>query len=287
MTGDQVAPISIAKAHAYGNDFLYVRREAVEAAALDPARLAVAVCERRTGIGADGLIVFSELPDGARMRLINPDGSHAEVSGNGVRALGALLARRRGWHSGAETGQWLTIETDAGPKRLCLIDVVNPSRFIFRAEMGTPRDIRAIALDVAGQHVEAVRLDMGNPQCVVFGRLDEDRLAKLGRALQTHPAFPQAVNFELAEVAGRTHVRILIWERGAGRTESSGTGSCAAAVAAMTAGLTDRAVDVEAPGGTQRVEWTTSGVLLTGWAEVVCEGTWIGDLTAAARARQR
>jgi diaminopimelate epimerase len=278
--------ILVTKAHAYGNAFLYVRAVGIETGRLDPVRLAVRLCDWHTGIGADGLILYTETPAGARMRLINPDGSHAEVSGNGVRALGALLARSRGWHTGPSDGRELTIGTDAGAKILHLLEAEGLGRYRFRAEMGTPRDVQPIVLDVAGERVEAIRLDMGNPQCVVFGALDAARLARLGPALQSHPAFPEAVNLELAEVVDRQHVRILIWERGAGPTRSSGTGSCAAAVAAITAGLVDRAVDVESPGGTQRVEWEGADVQLTGWAEVLFEAYWIGDADAAGSARR-
>lgn len=279
------APLGLSKAHAYGNDFLYVRASTIEKSGVDPVGFAVATCRRQTGIGADGLIVFSEDDAGATMRLINADGSHSEVSGNGVRALGALLARQRGW-SAADAGRELVVRTDAGPKRLRLLDAEG-ARFAFRAEMGVPRAVERVVLDVAGERIDAVRLDIGNPQCVTFGPLDEDRLARLGRALQVHQAFPEAVNFELAQVENRGVVRILIWERGVGRTESSGTGSCAAAVAAMTLGLTERAVEVVAPGGSQRVEWTDDGVLLTGWAEVLFEGTWVADAHASGSLHRR
>jgi diaminopimelate epimerase len=126
---------------------------------------------------------------------------------------------------------------------------------------------------------------MGNPQCVVFGALDEARLRRLGPALQGHAAFPDAVNLELAEVEGRERLRILIWERGVGPTRSSGTGSCAAAVAAMWADLVERRVEVMAPGGAQQVEWTAAGVFLTGWAEVTLEGYWVVDEDAAGSLR--
>jgi diaminopimelate epimerase len=97
----------------------------------------------------------------------------------------------------------------------------------------------------------------------------------LGAGLERHEAFPAGTNVEFAEVESPMTVRILIWERGVGPTTSSGTGSCAALVAAATHGGAARAADVVAPGGTQRVEWTDAGVLLTGWAEVVCEGEWL------------
>ena len=112
-------------------------------------------------------------------------------------------------------------------------------------------------------------------QCVLLGPLpDADRFHRLGPALATHPMFPAGTNVEFAHVEASDRVRILIWERGVGPTTSSGTGSSASAVAAAAHGGAARAVDVVAPGGTQRVEWREDGVYLTGWAEVICEGRW-------------
>jgi diaminopimelate epimerase len=124
---------------------------------------------------------------------------------------------------------------------------------------------------VNGSPVSAVTLRVGNPQCVVLGEVTEERLHTIAAALAIHPRFPEGTNVELAEVATPDRVRILIWERGVGPTEASGTGACAAAVAAMQYGGAARAVDVASPGGTQRVEWRDDGLYLTGWAEVIAE----------------
>ncbi len=264
--------LPVVKAHAYGNDFLYVTEAAVQTSGVAPERLAVAMCDRHRGVGADGLVVFSEAGLKAQMQVINSDGSRAEVSGNGVRGLGAVLARRG--HLAA--GETLTIVTGAGPKHLDLL-TTDGTRFEFRADMGQPRSIESTTLVVAGEHLPVTCLDMGNPQCVLLGPLDQGRLETVGRALQSHPAFPNAVNFELVEVVSRRHLRILIWERGAGPTMSSGTGSCAAAVAAVTAGVANADLVVESPGGSQRVSWAGGHVTLVGWAEVVFEGQWLGS----------
>jgi diaminopimelate epimerase len=264
----------IAKAHAYGNDFVYVPAEDLAAGPGGLPAAARRLCDRHTGVGADGLIVFRETDRGAWMRLTNADGSPSEVSGNGVRGLAALLARRRGLGAGGP-GAELLIETDAGPKGLILEGAQGQRRFLFRAHMGAPERLRRVTLEVAGETVEAGALRVGNPQCVMLAPLDEARLARLGPALQRHPEFPEGVNVELAEVVAPEHVRILIWERGVGPTLSSGTGSCASGIVAAAYGGASRSVDVEAPGGTQRVEWTDDGVWLTGWAEVVFEGRWV------------
>lgn len=253
------------KTDAHGNDFLIAASGDVPAGT-DLAELARRVCDRALGHGADGLLIVAETVDGARMQLRNADGSYSEVSGNGVRCIGAWLAMRRSLPPGGT----LRIDTDAGPKMLTLISR-DGRRSVFRASMGAPSAIRHFTLDVSGEPVGLVTLSMGNPQCVVLGPVTEDRLQRLGRRLAVHPHFPQGTNVELAEVLAPDHLRILIWERGVGPTASSGTGTCAAAVAAAAFGGAAREVDVTAPGGTQHVEWRDEGVWLTGWADVVEE----------------
>jgi diaminopimelate epimerase len=263
--------VRFTKAHAYGNDFLYVRAGDAAGAALDA--LARQLCDRHTGIGADGLILYERTPDGATMRLFNADGSRSEVSGNGVRGLGALIAREQRNLPAA-----ITIGTEAGPKHLTRIGGAD-GRPVFRAHMGLPRDIRQERTEVAGESLQLVVLNIGNPQCVVLGALpDRERFRRLGAALERHTMFPERTNVEFAQVSTPGHVDILIWERGVGPTSSSGTGSCAALVAAASFGGAARDAEVAAPGGSQRVEWRDDGVYLSGWAEIVCEGEWLRAL---------
>ena len=257
------------KAHAYGNDFLYVERSAAVGAALDV--LARAMCDRHAGAGADGLIVYAPTAAGASMQLFNADGGRAEVSGNGVRGLAAILLR-----DDDRAGATVTIDTEGGVKRLIRIGRER-FRHTFRAEMGLPVDLRRIPLAAAGERLHAVVMSFGNPQCVVLGSLpDEDRFRRLGPAIERHPDFPEGTNVEFAEVDAADAVRIRIWERGVGPTLSSGTGSCAALIAAATYGGASRTADVIAPGGAQRVEWRDDSVYLTGWAEIVFDGEWSG-----------
>jgi diaminopimelate epimerase len=264
------------KGHAYGNDFLMMRGEEVETRGADPVALARLICARHTGLGADGLILFRDDANGIRMRLINADGSHAEVSGNGVRCLAALVAHgSRGASAGVSE---VVIHTDAGPKRLT--PVANDElerRTIFRAAMGRPSHLRLIDVEVDGVRAKAAALSMGNPQCILLDQpLTQETLHRFGPALQHHPEFPQGVNVEILQVEDPRRVRILIWERGVGPTESSGTGSCASAVAAIAYAGAARAVDVAAPGGEQRVEWNADEeVFLTGWAQLVLDGEWM------------
>jgi diaminopimelate epimerase len=186
--------------------------------------------------------------------------------------LAAIVARERAAADDQRTG--MRVETTAGPKTLTL-EGVEGSSYLFAAEMGQPADIHQATLDAAGERLVTTVLSVGNPQCVVLGDLpDDERFARLGSALERHPAFPNRTNVEFVHVETPDRIRIRIWERGVGPTESSGTGSCASAVAAATYGGADRTVDVVAPGGTQRVAWTDAGLTLTGWAEIIADGTF-------------
>ncbi|HEY2904301.1 MAG TPA: diaminopimelate epimerase [Vicinamibacterales bacterium] len=263
------------KAHAYGNDFLYVEQSSVGGGALDA--LAREMCDRHTGIGADGLIVYRATTSGATMTLFNSDGSRAEVSGNGVRGLAALLLRQDD-----REGATVTIETEGGAKRLTRIAQSVPGTCltpVFQAAMGLPADIRQITLTAAGESVMAIALNFGNPQCVVLGALPaRPQFEALGAALERHATFPAGTNVEFASVEAPDTIRILIWERGVGPTQSSGTGSCASLVAAASFGGARREATVIAPGGAQHVEWRADNVYLTGAAEILFDGEWLRQI---------
>jgi diaminopimelate epimerase len=260
----------ILKAHAYGNDFLYVEDDTV--AAIDLPAFAREVCARQTGIGADGLIAYHRTPDGASMRLFNADGSRAEVSGNGVRGLAAAVVDV---HKFPTPDGLVVVHTDAGPKTLTLVGR-DRGRPVFRAAMGHPAPPVEVDLVVDGSPLRLVVLNVGNPQCVrLEADLSDERMRRLGPLLERHPAFPDRTNVEFATVDAADRVRILIWERGAGPTMASGTGACAAAVAASVFGGAGRDMTVTSPGGSQRVEWLPDGLYLTGWAEVVLQGHWL------------
>jgi diaminopimelate epimerase len=265
-----MARVPVTKAHAYGNDFLLVPEGS---AAVDPARLARALCHRHHGVGADGVILYGLRDGGATMSLYNADGSASELSGNGLRCLAALVARAQRLDPGAT----VIVDTGAGVKSLELLER-RDELYTFRAALGTPTGLRQAQIPVLEETVTASVLAMGNPQCVVLGPLPgPDRFNALGPALATHAMFPAGTNVEFAHVETPDRVRILIWERGVGPTTSSGTGTAASAVAAAAHGGAARAVDVIAPGGTQRVEWKDDGVYLTGWATLVLDGEWTGQ----------
>jgi len=268
--------LSLVKAQAFGNDFLLLEEREAPGADSLPG-LARAVCERHRGIGADGLIVYRRTERGASMRLLNADGSRSEVSGNGVRCLAAWLA------SGSdEETEPIEIGTEAGIKRLTLLGC-DHGQYLFRADMGQPEQIARRQIDLGTAVVDAVTLRVGNPQCVVLGDVTEERLRSVAAPLAVHPSFPEGTNVELAVVEDPARVRILIWERGVGPTEASGTGACAAAVAAIRYGGAARDVEIVSPGGAQRVEWTADGLFLTGWAELVAVASWISERPQAGK----
>jgi diaminopimelate epimerase len=275
--------IEFIKAHAYGNDFLFVSHDS--AAESEWAPLARRMCDRHFGLGADGLIAYRMTARGASMRLFNADGSAAEVSGNGVRCLASIVVdTRRARSAAAADGRAVTpdvstivIETEAGLKPLALVGS-DRRRYTFRAAMGHPKDVRRLDLEAADVHLGVIGLSVGNPQCMLLGPpVDEAWMRRVGPALEHHPAFPNRTNVGFVHVEGPDRLRMLIWERGVGPTLASGTGACAAAVAAALYGEASRTVTVASPGGSQLVEWNGEGLFLTGWAELLCRGEWVGD----------
>ena len=266
--------LSVSKAHAYGNDFLFVPAEQVEGLRLDA--LSRRLCDRHSGIGGDGVIYYTIAPDGtAQMKLINTDGSPSELSGNGLRCLAALVLYRREQLRSAPITE-VRVDTDAGWKTLSLISRKD-GQYTFRAAMGQPERVVEETITAAGESLTVTTLAIGNPQCVALMTAlpTLDRFHRLGPALSTHQRFAEGTNVEFAVVEAANRVRILIWERGVGPTHASGTGACASAIAAIAHGGAARDVEVIAPGGTQRVEWREDGVYLTGWAEVVFDGHWV------------
>lgn len=262
--------MKLVKAHGFGNDFLLLETGEARAVANRP-ELARRVCERHRGVGADGLIVFEQRGAAASMSLLNADGSPAEVSGNGVRCLAAWMVARGNLQPGAV----VEIATDAGLKRLELLSR-DAAELAFCASMGMPERIERHALHVCGTTVDAITMRVGNPQCVVLGPVTPHRLHTIAAGLSTHPHFPDGTNVELAAVEAPDRVRVLIWERGVGPTEASGTGACAAAVAAIEFGGASRDLQVRSPGGVQRVEWRADGLYLTGTASIIAEIDWKG-----------
>ncbi|HZZ40846.1 MAG TPA: diaminopimelate epimerase [Acidobacteriaceae bacterium] len=257
-----------AKAHACGNDFLIVEGRC------DPA-LAKRLCDRHTGIGADGVEFLERTgPRHGRIHLANADGSLAEISGNGTRCVAAWLAREEN----AAPGDVLHIDTDAGP-RSCTLIAAEGSRFQIAAGMGIPEVAPAQVTLADKTVVYGIQISMGNPHFVLVVHDENFRAhnrgwTELGRELGPHQQFPRQTNVEFLRMISAAEIDIRIFERGVGPTTSSGTGTCATAAAAIAHCGAHSPLSVHAPGGSQQVEWSGPGteMVLTGPAEIIAAG---------------
>lgn len=257
--------IPFTKASACGNDFVII--EGLHAPA-DMAAFTRRICDRHAGVGADGVEwLFPDQKNQAdvRARLFNADGSEAEISGNGTRCVAAYWISQNG-------GDSVSVRTGAGIKHCALVS--GDGHFQFRTNMGVPMVGEEFPIKVAFGEVRGVPVSMGNPHFVVF--VEEfvpgwpGEAAEIGR----HHDFKHGINVEFVRVVDPKQIEVRFYERGVGETLSSGTGSCAAAVASVASGKTTSPVEVRAPGGSQKVEWQCleDQVMLTGPAELVCRG---------------
>lgn len=283
-------PPRFTKFHGYGNDYLVFEAEQL-AGAGDLSDFARSVCNRHYGAGADGIAITQPSEDKSadfQVRIFNPDGSEAGMSGNGTRCAAAYLF----WH-GLWSNEALRLLTRNGVKRYYLRDRSNDGSFLFESELGQPRlDSASIPLltaepldrvidyqlEIGGEALTITALQMGNPNCCIFVKdfaaIDWRRLGPL---IENHAQFPERTNVIFIRVRDRRNIEERIWERGVGETESSGTCSCAAVVASVINHKTDRRVNVHAPGGVIPIEWRDDDeVVLTGRAELVYRGEWLG-----------
>jgi diaminopimelate epimerase len=261
--------IPFTKAHGAGNDFLLSWSEQVAIPEADLPSLARAICDRHTGIGADGWILIRD----TAIRLFNSDGSEPEISGNGTRCAAALLIESgRAAHEVNQDD--VTIVTGAGPKHLRLLRREG-RRFWFEMNMGTPVfDEREIvcALPLRSGPQEVTILDVGNPQCAVFVASFPENWEALGVELESHPRFPKRTNVSFVRVIDPHNIETRFYERGAGVTLSSGTGSTGAGVAAILRKLALSPVTIHTPAGAAlQLRWDDS-VYLTGPAEIIGAG---------------
>lgn len=254
------------KATACGNDFLII--EGVHAPA-DLHGFSKQICDRHNGVGADGVEwLFPAQDADMRARLINADGSEAEISGNGTRCVAAYMV------AGGASGK-LNIRTGAGIKHCALMSREGNS-FEFEMDIGEPQVGDEFSIKVAFGEVKGTPVSMGNPHYVVFVKefapVWQAEAAEIGR----HHDFKHGINVEFVRVKSKNDIEVRFYERGVGETQSSGTGSCASAVAAIAAGRVNSPVNVQAPGGTQVVRWGSDKVVLRGPAQLVCRGEFLG-----------
>jgi len=259
--------IPFLKANACGNDFLLIDRSV---APDDMAEFTRHICNRHEGVGADGVEWMSpHFSADLEIHLINADGSVAEISGNGTRCVAAYLCSTEG-------KERMSILTGAGVK-ICSLVARHDSEYEFETEMGEATVNAELVLKVGAREVRGIPVSMGNPHFVCFvPDFPSDWQARAAE-VQRHPHFQQGVNIEVVATQGRHDVRARFYERGAGETQSSGTGSCAAAMAAIVSGRADSPVKVHAPGGTQTVRREGNKIFLRGTARLVCSGEFFVD----------
>jgi diaminopimelate epimerase len=254
--------IPFIKLHAAQNDFLVT--PAAEVPITDLQELAIAICNRYTGVGADGWILLdpTEGPDyDATIRLFNSDGSEPELSGNGTRCAALLLALD------GKTDV-IRIQTGAGIKQLRLVSARPNREHLFEMDMGR---VRVVELNATVQGRDAVILDVGNPQCAIPVDDFEFDWRSAGAAIQGDARFPNRTNVSFIRQVDRHTIEVRFWERGAGETRSSGTGATGAAMATVARGLVESPVIVMTPSGQLKLR-LDGNVFLTGPAEYVADG---------------
>jgi diaminopimelate epimerase len=253
--------IPFVKASACGNDFLIIDGQYAPA---NLANISRQLCDRHEGIGADGVEwLYPSAHANVKARLINADGSEAEISGNGTRCVAAYI------HS-EQLKDTILISTSAGIKT-CVLASRNDTQYEFEIEMGEPKVSDELAIQLGDREVRGIPVSMGNPHYAVF----VDEFAKgwqiEGAEIQSFPIFPQGVNVEFVKIMDAHNVEVRFVERGVGETKSSGTGSCASAVAAIFTKRAKSPVRIKAEGGTQTVRWEDK-VFLRGSAQLICSG---------------
>ena len=264
--------IPFVKAHGARNDFLISWASDIPNGIGDLAAAARAICGRHTGVGADGWILLAEGgPDcDGSIELWNSDGSRSEISGNGTRCAAAVLVEA------GKAGASVRIGTGAGLKRLELLDREGLV-FSFEMNMGSAQ-VEELNADVAAGRA-AVILSVGNPQCAVFVDDFDFDWRTLGKAVESHPRFPRRTNVSFVRVVDRQTLDVRFFERGAGETMSSGTGSTGAAAAARARGLVDGRVQVLTPAGPLDLRWQGEDILLAGPAEITARGDFYYQVT--------
>ncbi len=259
--------IPFVKASAFGNDFLLIDSRNIEPAPVPPdlAALTRRLCDRHEGVGADGVEwMYPHSAADLEIRLINADGSQAEVSGNGTRCVAAYVCAEQGKEK-------ITIQTGAGLKTCTLIGR-SKLDYEFEVDMGKAVVGAELALNLSAGEVRGIPVSMGNPHYVMLVPEFSPNWQNEAVEIQRSGEFKQGVNVVFVAVDGKHDVRARFFERGAGETQSSGTGSCSSAVAAIVTGRAESPVRVHTPGGIQTVRREKDLIFLRGTARLVCRG---------------
>jgi len=255
------AIVPFVKASACGNDFLII--DGIFAPA-DLAAFSRRICDRHEGVGADGVEWLFPAPDAdARLRLFNADGSEAEISGNGTRCVAAHICA-------GQAKEKIVVRTEAGLKT-CMLTARNENQYEFEVAMGEPQVGDEFAIKLAFGEVRGTPVSMGNPHYVVFVKQFAPGWQAEAAEIGAHHDFKHGINVEFVAISDKENIVARFFERGVGETQSSGTGSCAAAVAAIATKKAQSPVRVHTPGGVQTVRWDAQ-VFLRGPARLICRG---------------
>jgi diaminopimelate epimerase len=274
--------IEFVKTQALGNDFILVERSAVAGRTDEQlAAMSRRICDRHFGVGADGLIFWQRVESHFALRIFNSDSSEAECSGNGLRCAAAYLIETDRWtHSEIQlqtvSGVYTLRRVGAAYEADMGLPGLRPEQIPFLPDGPVDRVVN-YPLRLDGTEVRISACSTGNPHCSLFvSEIDEKTVNDLGGRLERHPAFPNRTNVEFIRVLSDKEIEVAFWERGAGPTFASGTGSCGATVASVLNGKTGRAVTVHTKGGDLQVEWPEGGRLkLTSTARIVAEGRYL------------
>jgi len=275
------------KSHGLGNDYIVLDQENISFEFNEAA--IVRLCDVHFGIGSDGILlkVPSSVADFG-LRILNPDGSEAEKSGNGLRIFSKYL-----YDHGFTTAKSFSIETPGGLVKAEIVEERNNKAFMVKVDMGkaifeaskVPVNIEKPEcidepLPLHDQSFQINCVSVGNPHCVILvDQLDEAEVKTYGSDIENHPLFPKRINVQFAKVISPSEVEIMIWERGAGWTLASGSSSCAVAATVIKRGLTERNLTIKMPGGKLNVaineDWD---IQMTGEVREIASGTLSAEL---------
>jgi len=284
-------PIKFTKFHGLGNDYIVLEAQDLSEVK-DLGEFSKRICNRHYGAGSDGIAIVQKLDSSEadfNVRIFNPDGSEAGLSGNGTRCAAAYLYYKGFWSSDE-----LVLSTRTGLKRYFPREQDPSGKYIFESELGQPKfdpqtipmrdtpveKVIGYELPVNGEKFQITAMQMGNPICCIFVD-DFDALdwRRIGKTIENHPQFPDRTNVVFVRVLERKLIELRIWERGVGETTASGTCSCGGAVAAMVNERADRDVRVLMEGGEVKINWRNDNeVVITGSAEVVYSGQWLAGV---------
>jgi diaminopimelate epimerase len=282
-------PIPFTKFHGLGNDYIVLESNDLNEIT-DLGTFAKRICNRNYGAGSDGIAIVGEAANSHadfNVRIFNPDGSEAGLSGNGTRCAAAYL-----YYYGLWSADELILSTRTGLKRYFPRTQDPSGKYIFESELGQPKldppsipieievpleRVIGYQLSVGEEKFPITAMQIGNPiTCIFVDNFDELDWRRIGKAIENHPQFPDRTNVVFVRVDDRKLIELRIWERGVGETSASGSCSCGGAVAAMVNEKTDRNVLVVTEGGEVKVNWRPDNeVVITGSAEVVYSGEWL------------